>query len=173
MPFTPYHFGPALLAGVILFPFFDLAAMLIACVILDIEPMLVLFLGLGGPLHGISHTYLVATVVSIVVTGVLWLLREPIKSIMSTFGVVQEPKKVSIFIASLFGTYSHVFMDSFLYSEMNPLFPILGNPFLGLIAMGVIYQFCLYCGIIGAMLYFIRFCIMNKAPDVSIESPFS
>jgi len=172
MPFTPYHFGPALLAGVILFPFFDLAAMLIACVILDIEPMLILFLGLGGPLHGISHTYLAATVVAVVVSGVLWLLREPIKSVMSAFGVVQEPKKVSIFIASLFGTYSHVFMDSFIYSEMSPFFPFLGNPFLGLIAVVAIYQFCLYCGVIGIVLYFVRFLILTKDQDIGIATPF-
>ncbi len=152
MPFTPFHFGPALLAGVILFPFFDLATMLIGCVLLDIEPMLVLFLGLGGPLHGISHTYLVATLVSVVVSAIIWLVREPIKSIISAFGVVQEPKKIRIFIASLFGTYTHVFMDSFIYGEMNPFFSILGNPFLGLIASVVIYQFCLYCGILGVVL---------------------
>ena len=172
MPFTPYHFGPALLAGVLLFPFFDLTAMMIASVILDIEPILVLFLGLGGPLHGISHTYLVATLVAILVTGILWLLRGPVTSIVSMFGVVQEPKKSRIFVASLFGTYTHVFMDSFIYWEMNPFFPILGNPLLGLIATGVIYQFCLYCGIIGVLLYFVRFCILKKGPDTDIVDPF-
>jgi hypothetical protein len=56
----------------------------------------------------------VATIVSILVSGVLWLLREPIASIVSMFGVVQEPKKSRILVASLFGTYSHVFMDSFI-----------------------------------------------------------
>ncbi|UCE10702.1 MAG: hypothetical protein JSW61_01860 [Candidatus Thorarchaeota archaeon] len=173
MPFTPFHFGPALLAGVILFPFFDLAAMLICCVILDIEPILVLFLNLEGHLHGISHTYFVAAMVSILVSGVLWLLREPIASIVSIFGVIQEPKKSRILVASLFGTYSHVFMDSFIYWEMNPFYPILGNPFLGLIATGVIYQFCLYCGIIGVLLYSVRFCIMKKEPDTDIVDPFN
>ncbi len=172
MPFTPYHFGPALLAGVLLFPFFDFVAMMIASVILDIEPILVLFLGLGGPLHGISHTYLVATLVSVLVTGILWLLRGPIASIVSLLEVVQEPKKIRIFVASLFGTYTHVFMDSFIYWEMNPFFPLLGNPFLGLIATGVIYQFCLYCGIFGVLLYFVRFCILKKDPVDSLESPF-
>ena len=132
MPFTPYHFGPALLAGVLLFPFFDFVAMMVACIVLDIEPILVLFLRLGGPLHGISHTYLVATIVSFLVTSLLWLLRRPIGSIVELFGVVQEPKILRILAASLFGTYTHVFMDSFIYVEMNPLFPILGNPFLGL-----------------------------------------
>lgn len=172
MPFTPYHFGPALLAGVILFSFFDLAAILVGCVILDIEPMLVLFLNLGGPLHGISHTYLVATLVSFGITGVLWLLRNPIKSLMSAFAVVQEPSKIRILAGSLFGTYSHVFLDSFLYSEMNPLYPLLGNPFLGLISSAAVYQFCVYCGIAGILLYFVRFCILKKDTNEVIVDPF-
>ncbi|MFW9848743.1 MAG: hypothetical protein ACFFF4_06365 [Candidatus Thorarchaeota archaeon] len=172
MPFTPYHFGPALLAGVLLFPYFDLVAMLVASVILDIEPMLVLFLNLGGPLHGITHTYLMATIVSFIVTGVLWVLRKPMAFFAEIFGIIQEPRKVRILAASLFGTYSHVFMDSFLYVEMNPLFPILGNPFLGLIASSLIYQFCLYCGLIGLVLYFVRFWILKKEPGAQNTDPF-
>jgi len=172
MPFTPYHFGPALLAGVILFPYFDLVAMLVASVILDIEPMLVLFLSLGGPLHGITHTYLVATIVSFIVAGALWVLRKPIAFFAEIFGVIQEPRKVRILAASIFGTYSHVLMDSFLYGEMNPFYPILGNPFLGLIASSLIYQFCLYCGLIGIVLYFVRFWILKKEPDAQNIDPF-
>jgi hypothetical protein len=173
MPFTPYHLGPALLAGVALFPFIDFVAVLVASVVLDIEPMFVLFLNLGGPLHGLSHTYLIATLVSCAMTGVLWFLRDEITAIASIFGVVQEPTKLGILAASLFGTYSHVFLDSFLYAEMNPFFPVLGNPFLGLVASAAIYQFCLYCGAIGALLYIVRFCVLKRGPRVQSIDPFS
>ena len=173
MPFTPYHFGPGLLAGVLLFPLFDLVAVLIGCVILDIEPMFILFLGLGGPLHGISHTYLVATVVSVFVTGILWLLREPITSIASVVGVIQEPRKIRIFFGSLIGTYSHVFLDSFLYSEMNPFFPLLGNPFLGLVSISFVYDLCVYCGLVGFALYIVRFFVLNRNRPAETTSPFA
>lgn len=172
MPFTPYHLGPALLAGVALFPFIDIVAVLVASVVLDIEPMLVLFLNLGGPLHGLSHTYLAATLVSFAVTGVLWLFRNVITAVVSLFGVVQEPKKLGILAATLFGTYSHVLLDSFLYAEMNPFFPVPGNPFLGLVASAAIYQFCLYCGAIGALLYIVRFCVLKRASRVESIDPF-
>ncbi len=142
---------------------------MICSVILDIEPFLVLFLGLGGPLHGIAHTYLVATIVAIVVSGVLWILRTPISALVSLFGIEQEPKKYRILAASLFGTYSHIFMDSFIYYEMNPFFPILGNPFLGLFASSVIYQFCTFCGLLGAMLFFVRFCILTKKEPIVVD----
>ncbi len=172
MPFTPFHFGPALLTGVLLFPFIDLVAIMVSSVILDIEPFLVLFLRLQAPLHGLSHTYLVATIVAILTAGVLWLLRTPITDIASMFGVTQEPSKQGIFLACLFGTYSHVLMDSFIYAEMNPFFPIVGNPFLGLVAVAVIYQFCLYSGIVGFLLYFIRFYIIGKRPGSDVVDPF-
>lgn len=173
MPFTPYHLGPALLAGVALFPFIDFVAILVASVILDIEPMLVLFLNLSGPLHGVSHTYLAATLVSFAITGVFWLFRNELTAIASLFGVVQEPRKLGLLAASLFGTYSHVFLDSFLYAEMNPFFPVLGNPFLGLITSAAIYQFCLYCGAIGALLYIVRFCVLKRAPRGGRIDPFN
>lgn len=157
----------------ILFPFFDIAALMICSVILDVEPLLVLVLELGGPLHGIAHTYLVATIVAIIVSVVLWVLRNPISALILIFGIEQEPKKIRILVAGLFGTYSHVFMDSFLYSEMNPFFPMLGNPFLGLFASSMLYQFCTYCGIIGILLFFVRFCIMTKRDStIGIENPW-
>jgi hypothetical protein len=169
LPFTPFHFGPVLLAGVILFPFFDIAAIMISSVILDVEPLLIIIFDLGGPLHGIFHTYLLATVVAFIVSIVLWLLRNPISSVVSIFGIKQEPKKHRILLASIFGTYSHVFMDSFLYPEMNPFFPLLGNPFLGLIASSLIYQFCTICGIIGIIIYLGRFCRMSSKESVRVD----
>lgn len=157
MPFTPYHLGPALLIGVIIFPFVDIIGILIGSIILDIEPLLILTTGTGQPLHGISHTYLVATIVAVLTTAIIWVLRGPLYEILSVFKINQEPSIKRIGGSSIFGTYSHVLLDSFLYPEMNPLFPILGNPFLGLVSSAIIYQFCLYCGIVGLLVYLIRF----------------
>ncbi|MEM2141949.1 MAG: hypothetical protein QXQ81_01655, partial [Candidatus Thorarchaeota archaeon] len=46
-------------------------------------------------------------------------------------------------------TCSHVLLDSFLYPEMNPLFPILGNPFLGMVSHYSLYVYCTYLGLAG------------------------
>ena len=142
---------------------------MICSVILDVEPLVILVLGLGIPLHGIFHTYLMATVMAVVVSIVLWLLRNPISSFVSLFGIHQEPQKYRILLASLFGTYSHVFMDSFIYPEMNPFFPILGNPFLGLIASSLIYQFCFVCGALGFIIYLVRFCRMSSQESRGVD----
>ena len=61
-----------------------------------------------------------------------------------------------IISASLIGTYSHVLLDSFLYSEMNPFFPLLGNPFLGLLGFGFVYNLCVVLGLVGFFIYLLR-----------------
>ena len=162
MPFTPYHFGPGLLFGVVLFPFLDFSTMIVASIILDFEPLIILALGTGQPLHGIMHTYLVATLVAMLVSAIIWLLRGPLYQFISLFGIDQEASKLRIAVSCLIGTNSHVLLDSFIYPEMNPFFPIMGNPFLGLISTAAIYQFCLICGIAGIIVYVLRFMIKRS-----------
>ena len=58
MPFTPFHFGPGLLFGLLLLSYIDFPTFLLANVIIDIEPILVLSLKLNYPLHGILHSFL-------------------------------------------------------------------------------------------------------------------
>ncbi|MFW9956308.1 MAG: hypothetical protein ACFFD3_17330 [Candidatus Thorarchaeota archaeon] len=56
MPFTPYHFGPALLIGVVLLPVVDLSTIIVASVVLDLEPLAVLLYGIfGAPTGTLQH----------------------------------------------------------------------------------------------------------------------
>jgi hypothetical protein len=65
MPFTPYHLGPALFLGLLFLRFIDFPTFLIASVIMDVEPFLVLFFNLNYPLHGFFHSLLGGTLVAI------------------------------------------------------------------------------------------------------------
>ncbi len=156
MPFTPYHFGPAVFIGVLLFPFIDLATLIAASVILDLEPLAILIFNLPGPLHAFFHTYLGATIVAVVLSICIYPFRKYLNEIVSFFGLKQESSFRHILPASLLGTYSHVLLDSFLYAEMNPFFPLLGNPFLGLLGGAFVYNLCLVLGVIGFFLYLLR-----------------
>jgi membrane-bound metal-dependent hydrolase YbcI (DUF457 family) len=156
MPFTPYHFGPAVLIGILLFPFIDFATIVVASVILDLEPLAVIFFDLPMPLHAFFHTYLGATIVSIILSICIYPFRKSLNEIVSFFGLKQESSFRHILPASLIGTYSHVLLDSFLYAEMNPLFPALGNPFVDFLAGGFVYNLCLVLGVIGFFVYMIR-----------------
>lgn len=156
MPFTPYHFGPALLIGVLLFPFIDFTTVMIASVILDLEPLAVILFDLPIPLHAFFHTYLGATIVAVVLSIGIYPFRKYLNEMVSFFGLEQESSFRHIIPASLIGTYSHVLLDSFLYVEMNPFFPLLGNPFVGALAGGFVYNLCLVLGLVGFFVYMLR-----------------
>ena len=156
MPLTPYHFGPAVLIAVLLFPFIDFTTLIVASVILDLEPLAVILLDLPMPLHAFFHTYLGATIVSFVLSACIYPFRKYLNQIVSFFGLRQESSFRHILPAALIGTYSHVLLDSFLYVEMNPFFPILGNPFLGLLTSGFVYTLCIVLGAVGFFVYIIR-----------------
>ena len=156
MPFTPYHFGPGLLLGVVLLPFLDFSTVMVACVILDIEPLSVIIFHLPFAAHGFFHTYLGATIVAIPLALVIWPMRGYLNSIASFFGLRQESSFRHILPASIIGTYSHVFLDSLLYPEMNPFYPLIGNPFVGFFQDAFVYNACVFLGMIGFGVYIVR-----------------
>ena len=65
MPVTPLHLGPSLWIGLILFKFLDFMSFLLASVIVDVEPFLVMFFGLRYPLHGFFHSFVGGSIVAI------------------------------------------------------------------------------------------------------------
>lgn len=125
MPLTPFHLGPALLFG-LLFRL-NVPALLVGSVILDIEALYLLLTG-ADYLHGVFHSYLGASIVSLAL-GLLFR---------------------KIFLSFLVGTYSHVFLDSFLYLDMQPFWPANVNPFLGLIDSGSVYGFSIIAFFVAA-----------------------
>ena len=54
MPFTPYHLGPGLFVGLLFLSFIDFPTFLVASVIVDVEPFMVLALNLNYPLHEVE-----------------------------------------------------------------------------------------------------------------------
>jgi membrane-bound metal-dependent hydrolase YbcI (DUF457 family) len=165
MPFTPYHFGPGLFLGVVLFPFIDFSTVMVACVILDIEPIAVIIFHLPFAPHGFFHSYLGATIVSCLLTIVIFPFRKYLNMLVSAFGLHQESSFRQIFAASVVGTYSHVFLDSLLYPEMNPFYPNIANPFTGLFQFGFVYDACLILGILGFCVYVIRILYNQVKPN--------
>ncbi|MGY5858019.1 MAG: hypothetical protein RTU63_01520 [Candidatus Thorarchaeota archaeon] len=175
MPFTPYHFGPGLLLGVVLFPFLDFSTVMVACVILDIEPLSVIIFHLPFAAHGFFHTYLGATIVAIPLALVIWPMRGYLNSIASFFGLNQESSFRHILPASIIGTYSHVFLDSLLYPEMNPFYPLIGNPFVGFLQFDFVYGACVFLGMLGFGVYIVRilYLQLRKTPITSKENLFT
>ena len=153
MPFTPFHWGPSLLIGLLLFPLLDLPGFLIANVIVDIEPLVLMIQG-APVLHAFFHTYLGATIAGLALIPIIYLLRNFLLMLLKIFGLKQRTSIPKISVTALLGTNFHVLLDSFLYSEMLPLFPILGyNPFFGLLTLSQVYLFCIVTFIAAIPLY--------------------
>ena len=157
MPFTPFHFGPALLFGLLFSSIFDLLTLLIASVIPDVEPFCILLFHLSGSLHGFFHSYVGSSILAVLVAAVVYLLGGILSKIMLKFQVSQKSSFKKILFTYFIGVYSHVFLDSLLYEEMNPLYPLQDNPFVSISSVHVasiaVYGFCSISFIFGVILY--------------------
>jgi membrane-bound metal-dependent hydrolase YbcI (DUF457 family) len=116
-------------------------ALLIGSVVLDVQPFAVLFLGMPFALHGLSHTFAVSALVALALALAMQLL---LKQSLS-----------NLFLGALLGTWSHVFLDSFLYEDMAPFFPFEGNPLLYALTPGQVYLLCtLAFPLVGVLFYY-------------------
>ena len=156
MPVTPFHLGPALLFGLLLFPHLDLPTFLVSNVIVDLEPFLILSLGLPGPLHGLSHTYTLGTLVALGTALLMVLMRPLTRPIMSLFRLRQESPLKKVLVTALLGLYLHVTFDAFLYFDIRPFYPLRPNPLWGWASMPAVYQFCTLSFFLGLILYVYR-----------------
>lgn len=173
MPFTAFHLGPALLIGIVLFPFFDLAALLICSVIVDIEPFYVLLLAPGLPLHGFFHTFLGGSIAGIAVAIILWIVRGLVQEILMIFKIEQKSSFAKHLYTSLFSVNFHIFLDSVFHADMQPFYPLIVNPFYGLISQAIINQLCLICLIFGLTIYVHRFIVRGVSTEIErITDPF-
>ncbi|MBI2145770.1 DUF4184 family protein [Candidatus Woesearchaeota archaeon] len=161
MPFTPFHLGPALLLGLVFFRWINLPALLIGSIIADVEGFSNVFLGVDYPIHGYLHTYLGALGAGIILALLVYSLRRKISPLMTYLHLQQDFTFLSVFVGSVVGTFSHVFLDSFLYTDIKPFFPSMYNPFLGVFSSGAVYGFCMATLLLG-LLYYVGVFLLGK-----------
>ncbi len=163
MPFTPLHLGPALFFGMVLLRYIDLPTFLVANVIVDIEPLVILTFGLhrtsslGLPLHGLLHTFLGGTFVALLLALVMIRMRGYLEPLMRLVSLEQVSSPRSVYAAALSGVYMHILLDSLLYADIRPFYPSSYNPFLGGMAAAFgVWWFCIVTGLIGVALLVFR-----------------
>lgn len=150
MPFTPFHLGPILLLWSI-FLSLDLIALTIGATLIDIEGGLHL-LGIYPVFHGVLHSFLGATIIAIVATV---LSYEAQNALNESFK--KKANLGNIFVSGLFGAYSHVILDAYLYGEINLAWPLeWWNPFLGMVDLSTILEFSIVTFIVGVFIFILR-----------------
>jgi membrane-bound metal-dependent hydrolase YbcI (DUF457 family) len=158
MPFTPFHLGPALLLGLLLLRFIDFPTFLIANVIVDVEPLLVLVFGLDYPLHGFFHSFLGGAIVALVLTLVINRIRETVSPLLAFFRLEQRSSLRSILLAALSGVYLHILLDARMYGDIRPLYPLEADPFFIQTALPGLWEsmFCVWCFFGAVIVYVIK-----------------
>lgn len=116
MPFTPYHLGIGALAKSVTPRWFSFQVFFLSQVLIDIEPGVGLIRG-SEVLHGFTHTWSGALLLSLA-TFVVWKAWERFRPARYAMAVVVPPVIVG---SALFGTLSHVFLDSLYHAEMAHL----------------------------------------------------
>ena len=144
----------------------DLPNILIASVAIDIELFLVLMFNLSYPLYGFFHSFLGATIVVLLLILVMKYLRSYLSNFMNSFKLKQDVALISIALRAFIGAFSsNITMDAPIYMEMNPFFPIIGNPFLiksAFISLQISI-FCFFCFLGTILIYCIRLNLLRHA----------
>jgi membrane-bound metal-dependent hydrolase YbcI (DUF457 family) len=169
MPFTLFHLGPALAVGLPLQRYLHAPTFIVGNLILDVEPLLVVMLGLRYPMHGMLHTVVLACTVGLLLGFTIFRLEGFMS--MSYKKIKLETEKPlmlrSFLLAGVFGAVLHVLFDALLYSEMEPFFPLAINPLLNLhVSMSSVYWFCVALGVL-ALVYYVGlqvYYLYKKAP---------
>jgi membrane-bound metal-dependent hydrolase YbcI (DUF457 family) len=123
MPFTPYHFGPSGFFGLLFRKWLDIPVFVLANVVVDIEVLVIVFSGLGPPIHRYCHTLLFGTAV-----GALWgiaayPLRHFFKRLMHLFNLPYETSFWKLVLSGILGVWLHVLIDGAYHSEVRVLWP--------------------------------------------------
>jgi hypothetical protein len=157
MPFTLFHLGPALAIGLPLRKYVHVPTFIVANVILDVEPLLVMVFGLNYPLHGYLHTLLFAFMVGLLLAFVMFKLEGTMQPAYKWL-LLETSNSYSVrafILAGISGTMLHVLLDAPLYSDIHPFFPFTANPLLetGALAGMDILVLCIWMGIFALIFY--------------------
>ncbi|MCD6195474.1 MAG: hydrolase [Staphylothermus sp.] len=156
MPFTPFHLGPAFGIGLPLRKYLHVPTFIIGNIIIDIEPFLVLVLGLKYPLHGYLHTFIGASIIGILIGYVMYILDRSFHTLWKSLKLIENYYRPRNYLmAGVIGTILHVLLDSPLYHDIKPLYPLLTNPFYDPELTVLVYGLCIFLGVIGFLCYLI------------------
>jgi hypothetical protein len=174
MPFTPLHMGPGALVKAAAGRHFSLTMFGLSQVAIDLEPLVRILRG-DGVLHGFSHTYVGATLIAAVCVAAgrpvcQWLLdRGWPESSLPFLHWLRGPAVItwpSAMAGAFVGTWSHVFLDSIMHGDIEPLFPFSRSNSLQLvISIETLHLLCLLAGALALLLLYAVFAFQRSAPS--------
>ena len=156
MPLTPLHLGSALILGYLLRFRIHWPTLIITSVIVDLEPLAVTLLDLGDyPYHGYLHTFASAIFLGSLVGMVMWLIKDRFSEIFNQLALTEQVNYTigSHVIAGFSGWFLHVLLDSPLYPDIRPLYPLVANPLYNPGASREIIKVSICLTLVGVIIY--------------------
>jgi hypothetical protein len=154
MPFTPFHFGPAVLFKGVFPAEISATAFIATQVAVDSEVMWNLMRG-NYPVHGHIHSLIAATAVGLSIGAVvhgfgIWF--SPLLGTVSRSGIRAEWNWMGTLLGGAFGGTTHSLLDSLMYREIEPFWPLASiNPLFGHVRTNLILLLCVVAGLAGAI----------------------
>lgn len=180
MPFTPLHLGPGLAIKALAGRHFSLLTFGVAQVAMDIEPLVGLMNG-ADRLHGITHTYLAALMIAVVVAVIAPTLCRPLLRRWNRElvfyrweGLVTSEvfTPVAVIAGAFVGTLSHVLLDSLMHADLTPFAPWSdANGLLGLMSIPAVHQGCMVAGLFGLAVWLMVAWRQRRALQAGLEPP--
>jgi hypothetical protein len=156
MPFTPFHFGPALLLKSLAPRQFSFSAFVASQVAIDLETLYWLAQH-EWPVHRVLHTCLVGAIVGTAVGVAMSLVAQPftrrIRELAQDNHLSAEVRLGPAIAGGLVGGLSHAVLDGIMHRDVQPFRPITGrNPLLGIIDVRYLHLACVAAGLVGLIL---------------------
>ena len=146
MPLTPFHFGPGIFIKSIFTKKFSLTVFIAMQILTDCEVLWNLFFG-DERLHTFFHTYLGSSVTIFII-----FLIAKFAHVLRIFSC----KSSAIIFSAAIGSWSHVFLDSLMHSDITPWYPWTSQNFmLNQISLSSLHMGCLIAGGIGIAIWFL------------------
>ncbi|MFT3733902.1 MAG: metal-dependent hydrolase [Rhodocyclaceae bacterium] len=152
MPVTPFHFGPGAALQAVAPKHISFIAFCTANVLIDIESLYNLVQH-RYPVHAFFHTYVGATIMAMVVTGLFWCCRW----LAARYGLPdlfnwRQLRMRQVATGALLGAWSHVVFDGIMHYDVRPFWPFSDvNPFLDFVPLWALHLGCALAGLIGLL----------------------
>jgi hypothetical protein len=157
IPFTPFHFGPGLLAKACVPRYFWLTSFLLANVLIDVEVLFYLWRD-DPPIHRHLHSYIGGTAMGTIAGVVMFVTIQTIRRALAAqrrlsdrFARAREfHLLIQSGVSGVIGGVSHVFLDSLMHRDMQPFWPFSDhNGLVGLVDVGALHIGCAVAGFFG------------------------
>lgn len=159
MPFTPFHFGPGLLAKAAAPTRVSLTTFAVTQVLIDVETLYHL-VRRDWPVHGQMHSFIGASTVGLVAAGAVLAGRPILNRFVpasATSAVTAELTVQAAVVGGLLGGVTHTALDAIMHSDVSPLWPFAsGNGLFGFLSAEILEIGCVLAAVTGLSLLWLR-----------------